>query len=165
MGDPFELWLAEFYAGVGTRLAPALRAHCDMVDQTVIEMLDSALDQTVEEYMTRVFSRYEFREQIRQFFTRFDLLVSPTLPVTAFDISLPRPAALPHRNIVNWISYTYPFNLLGYPAATLPCGVSSDALPIGLQLVARTNRECDIFRVAAAFEQAKPWEGLRLRLG
>jgi Asp-tRNA(Asn)/Glu-tRNA(Gln) amidotransferase A subunit family amidase len=89
--------------------------------------------------------------------SRYDLLVSPTLPVTAFEAGLQMPPELPNKNPVNWVSYTYPVNLCGLPAASVPCGFSSDGLPIGMQLVSRVNRETDIFRAAAAFEAARPW--------
>ena len=49
------------------------------------------------------------------------------------------------------------FNLTGQPAATLPCGFSAQGLPIGLQLVGRYREDLTVLRVAAAFEQARPW--------
>ena len=55
--------------------------------------------------------------------------------------------------------YTYPFNLTGQPAASIPAGLSRAGLPIGLQMVAKINHETDIFRAAAAFEAAYPWAG------
>jgi Asp-tRNA(Asn)/Glu-tRNA(Gln) amidotransferase A subunit family amidase len=47
--------------------------------------MDRALKQTLEQYYTNVFRRYEFREKTRKFFEKFDLLLSPTLPVPAFE--------------------------------------------------------------------------------
>jgi len=55
------------------------------------------------------------------------------------------------------MSYTYPFNLTGQPAASVPVGFSTSGLPIGLQMVAKINHETDIFRAAAAYEKAQPW--------
>jgi Asp-tRNA(Asn)/Glu-tRNA(Gln) amidotransferase A subunit family amidase len=64
---------------------------------------------------------------------------------------------LPGRNVVSWVYYTYPFNLTGNPAASVPCGSTAEGLPVGLQVVAGTNREADVLRLSAAFELARSW--------
>lgn len=159
--DPVDLWMAEFYAGVGTRLKEPLAKTPELLDPAVVNVLKSALDQKLDDYYGKVFARYELREKMRRFFTEYDLLVSPTLPVAAFDAGVDVPPELPDRNIVSWVYYTYPFNLTGNPAASIPCGFNKEGLPVGLQLVAGTNREIDIFRCAAAFEEAMPWANRR----
>jgi aspartyl-tRNA(Asn)/glutamyl-tRNA(Gln) amidotransferase subunit A len=58
---------------------------------------------------------------------------------------------------LGWSPFTWPINLVGLPAATLPCGFDRDGMPIGLQIVAPWLDEPTIFRIAAAFEQAQPW--------
>ena len=156
-GDPSDMWMAEFYAGVGTRLKDVLTNSPDQLDPAVADVLDGALDQTLEEYYTQVFRRYEFRERLRQFLESYDLLVTPTLPVAAFDVGLNTPPELPGANIISWVAYTYPFNLTGNPGASLPVGFTGDGLPVGLQVISRAISEVDIFRAAAAFETARPW--------
>ena len=120
--DPIELWMAEFYAGVGTRLKKTLAEQRDLIDPAVAGVLDGALDQTIDAYYERVFGRYEFREKVRQFFEKYDLLMTPTAPVTAFELGRDVPPELEGANIVSWIAYTYPVNLCGLPAASVPCG-------------------------------------------
>jgi aspartyl-tRNA(Asn)/glutamyl-tRNA(Gln) amidotransferase subunit A len=56
-----------------------------------------------------------------------------------------------------WIPFTPPFNLTGYPACSVPCGFTSDRLPIGLQIVGRRFDDVTVLRAARAFEQAQPW--------
>jgi len=160
MDDPIDIWMSEFYAGAGTRLRRALIETRDLLDPAVAEILERALEQSLENYYAMVFKRYEFRETMRSLFQRYDLLVSPTLPVAAFDVGRNCPPELPDRGLVSWVSYTYPFNLTGQPAASIPCGLTTGGLPVGLQLVARVNREVDIFRAAAAFEAARPFPRL-----
>ena len=113
MDDPVELWMSEFYAGIGTRLRRPLLEARSLLDPAVAEILERALEQSLERYYASVFQRYELRERLRAFFERYDLLVSPTLPVAAFDVGLNVPPELPDRGIVSWVSYTYPFNLTG----------------------------------------------------
>jgi Asp-tRNA(Asn)/Glu-tRNA(Gln) amidotransferase A subunit family amidase len=157
MEDPEDLWNAEFYAGAGTRLKDALRNSPELLDPAVVEILQGALQGTVEEYYSKVFARYELREKVRRFFESYDLLLTPTLPVPPFGAGVDVPPELPGRSIVSWVYYTYPFNLTGNPAASIPCGFTGDGLPVGLQMVVGTNRETDLLRAAAAFETARPW--------
>ena len=155
--DPLALWMAEFYAGVGTRLKDVLANQPELLDPAVADVLAGALDQEMGEYYARVFQRYDFREKMRVFFEDYDLLLTPTLPVPAFDVKCDAPPELPDRNIVSWVYYTYPFNLTGQPAASVPAGWTRDGLPVGMQMVSKTLHEEDIFRAAAAFEAARPW--------
>jgi aspartyl-tRNA(Asn)/glutamyl-tRNA(Gln) amidotransferase subunit A len=53
--------------------------------------------------------------------------------------------------------FTYPFNITGQPAASVPCGFTEDGLPIGLQIVGRKYDEMTVLKASAAFERAKPW--------
>jgi aspartyl-tRNA(Asn)/glutamyl-tRNA(Gln) amidotransferase subunit A len=155
--DPVDLWVSEFYAGVGVRLKKVLAEQRELLDPAVAEVLKDALSQTSEAYYTKVFRRYELREKLRAFFDGFDLLLTPTTPTAAFDVGLNMPPTLSDRNIVSWVYYTYPFNLTGQPAASIPAGFTREGLPVGLQMVGRINSEVDIFRAAAAFEAARPW--------
>ena len=157
MDDPVELWNAEFFAGAGTRLEDALQNSRELLDPAVADVLDGALEAAVTDYYEKVFARYALREQVRQFFERYDVLLTPTLPVPAFGAGVNVPPELPDRNVVSWVYYTYPFNLTGNPAASVPCGFTADGLPVGLQVVAGTNREEDVLRLSAAFESARPW--------
>lgn len=159
--DPVDLWVSEFYAGVGVRLKKQLTEQHAMLDPAVADVLKDALAQTSEEYYAKVFRRYELREKLRVFFDRFDLLLTPTLPCAAFDVGLNMPPQHADRNIVSWVYYTYPFNLTGQPAASIPAGMTRGGLPVGLQMVARINHETDIFRAAAAYEAARPWAHLK----
>ena len=155
--DPVAMWTSEFYAGVGVRLKKQLAEQRELLDPAVAGMLKDALAQSSEAYYTQVFRRYELRDRMRLFFEQFDLLLTPTLPCAAFDVGLDTPPQLPGRNIVDWVYYTYPFNLTGQPAASIPAGWTRAGLPVGLQMVARSHHETDIFRAAAAFEASQPW--------
>ena len=161
--DPIDLWMAEFYAGVGTRLKKTMLESRELLDPAVSHMLAPALDQRLEDYYATVFRRYDFREQLRARFESIDLLLTPTTPCTAFDAASDSPDG-GTGNIIEWMSYTYPFNLTGQPAASVPVGFSTAGLPIGLQMVAKINHETDIFRAAAALESARPWAHIKPEL-
>src|SRR5437879_9942475 len=57
----------------------------------------------------------------------------------------------------DWLPFTYPWNLTGQPAATVPCGFTRGGLPVGLQIVGRRFADATVLRAAAAFEDAHPW--------
>jgi len=155
--DPAAIWTAEFYAGVAARLAPTLRERRGLLDPEVATLVEQALTMDAEAYGRAVQMRYVFREKVRRFFGEYDLLLSPTLPVAGVDVGVSIPPRFADRNLVTWVSYTYPFNLTGQPAASIPAGFTRGGLPVGLQLVARAYREEDLFAAAAAFEMARPW--------
>jgi aspartyl-tRNA(Asn)/glutamyl-tRNA(Gln) amidotransferase subunit A len=159
--DPADTWTAEFYAGIGARLGPVLRERPGTLDPEVAAVVLRAIAVRAEDYYRAVFGRYEFRERVRRFFESYDLLLSPTLPVAGVDAGVAVPRALAGRNIVTWVCYTYPFNLTGQPAASLPAGFTAAGLPVGMQIVARPYREEDLFTAAAAFEAERPWAGRR----
>ncbi len=153
--DPADLWTAEFYAGVGTRLRGVLATRRDLLDPAVADVLDIALAQDMRAYYESVFARYALRDAMVRFFTRYDVLLSPTLPVSALPVGRNLPAGLEDRSIVSWVFYTYPFNLTGQPAASVCAGLASNGMPVGLQIVGRTLGEADVVRTAAAVERTR----------
>jgi aspartyl-tRNA(Asn)/glutamyl-tRNA(Gln) amidotransferase subunit A len=154
--DPVEIWSAEFYAGIGTRLRPFLEKQRELLDPAVAEILEAALRQDLRTYYATVFERYALREKMRAFFERYDLLLSPVLPVSSLEAGKNVPDHLRSRNLVSWVYYTYPFNLTGQPAATVCAGLTPDGTPVGLQLVGRPHAEADVVRAAAAYERSQP---------
>ena len=98
---------------------------------------------------------------MQDFFERYDVLVTPATAVPAFPLRQ-RPTVIADREVVKlWgaAPFTATFNLMGNPAASVPCGFSSDGLPIGLQVVGRWGEDLTVLRVSAALEQARPWAG------
>lgn len=154
--DPADLWTAEFYAGVGTRLRPILESRRELLDPAVAGILSSALAQEMRDYYESVFRRYELREKMRLFFERYDILLSPVIPVSSLDAERDIPEGLEDRNLVSWVFYTYPFNLTGQPAASVCAGLGAGGMPVGLQIVGRSHGEADVVRMAAAFERTQP---------
>ena len=150
--DPVNLWNAEFYAGVGTRLKSVIENSPDLIDPAVLDVLKVAINQKINDYYSLVFQRYAFREKMRIFFDQYDLLITPTLPCAAFEVGLNVPKNMPDKNIVSWVTYTYPFNLTGQPAASINAGYTSENLPVGMQVIGKNNREIDVLNFCNQFE-------------
>jgi len=156
--DPVALFMAEFFAGAGTRLRPVLENSRDLLDPAVALMLEQAIGQSMQDYYAKVFQRYDLRQKVYEFFQDYDLLLTPTLPTAAFAAEANYDPELgSEEQILSWIFYTYPANLTGLPAASIPAGMTADNLPVGLQVIGRHLGEADILRVASAFEAVRPW--------
>ena len=90
----------------------------------------------------------------------FDVLVTPTTAVTAGrrdGVPEPLPGDAGTSTLFTLIRFTVLFNMTGYPAVSIPCGLDERGLPIGLQLAGRPDSEPVLMRVAAALEAAQPW--------
>jgi aspartyl-tRNA(Asn)/glutamyl-tRNA(Gln) amidotransferase subunit A len=106
--------------------------------------------------------RSAFCESVREFMDGYDILLTPTLPVTAFTAGADRPNDRPPNEVspLGWTPFTYPFNLTGQPAASIPCGLTDDGLPVGLQIIGKWRDDVAVLRAARAFEDAMPWRRL-----
>lgn len=111
------------------------------------------------------FRREELWQKVRSIFDNYDLLLTPSTAVTAFDSGSGGPMGPPtidgkEVGPVSWIAFTFPFNFTGQPASSVPCGFNGEGLPVGLQIVGRRYDERTVFRASAAFEESRPWRNL-----
>jgi len=108
------------------------------------------------DYLSAQRARSVLSQRIRASFDRVDVFAVPTVarPPDAFDAMDPN-----EQNLRP--SFTHPFNLTGLPAISLPCGFTSDGLPVGLQIAARPFEESTALRAACAYEQATEWHRRR----
>ena len=93
---------------------------------------------------------------MRQFMQRWDLLVTPAVAVPAFDARPAGHSPMDPAAMLGWTPFSYPFNLTQQPACTIPCGLTSDGLPIGLQLVGPMFGDALVLRAARAYESVRP---------
>ncbi len=116
-------------------------------------LMEQGRDFSAVQYLEAQTRRTELAEEFGEIWADLDCLMMPTTPNVAFPIQ----AKEDHRPETTRL--TRPFNLLGWPAISLPCGASKEELPIGVQLVAANGREDVLFRAAGALE-----EGLKSKL-
>jgi aspartyl-tRNA(Asn)/glutamyl-tRNA(Gln) amidotransferase subunit A len=93
---------------------------------------------------------------LRQFMQRHDLLLTPSVSVPAFDALPAGHSPMSPEAMLGWTPFSYPFNLSQQPAITVPCGLTSDGLPMGMQLVGPMFGDALVLRAARAFESACP---------
>jgi aspartyl-tRNA(Asn)/glutamyl-tRNA(Gln) amidotransferase subunit A len=118
---------------------------------------------SAQDYLAMRARKLTYIQQIHGFMTDWDLLLTPAVSVAAFPADRLQPEDWPqHRwDWMSWAEFSYPFNMSGNPAASVPCGFTGAGLPVGLQIVGRRADELSVLRAAAAFEAARPWAGLR----
>ncbi|MBW1598677.1 amidase [Streptomyces sp. JJ38] len=148
--DPVEAFHVLWFSGaarVTQGLDEEQRARLDPGLREVIEQgaRSSALD-----YLAAVDVRMALGARLGAFHQRYDLLVTPTMPDTAFERGVEVPKGSPHTRWTGWTPFSYPFNLTQQPAASLPCGLDDAGLPIGVQLVAARHADALVLRAAHA---------------
>lgn len=153
--DPIGIYRSDYAASNGVRFRELLDQHREHMDPDVVRLIESARGVTLEEIHRDRMTRQALRETLAGFFERYDLLATPAAPTVPFAAGRIYPEARgAPDDLLGWLGYTYPFNLTGHPAASVPAALLQGRLPIGLQLVSRPWREADIFRAAAVVEAA-----------
>ena len=100
--------------------------------------------------------RGQLGSHMRQFMQGYDLIATPTVAVPAFEAKPAGHEVMNAEAMLGWTPFTYPFNLTQQPAITVPCGLTKDGLPIGLQLVGPMFGDALVLRAARAFEERHP---------
>ena len=93
---------------------------------------------------------------MRLFMTRYDLLVTPSVAIPAFEARAAGTVPMTPETMLSWTPFSYPFNLTQQPAISVPCGLTSGGLPIGLQFVGPAHADAAVLRAARAYEMSNP---------
>jgi aspartyl-tRNA(Asn)/glutamyl-tRNA(Gln) amidotransferase subunit A len=154
--DPLDICAGLWFLGTATvwaGLSEAQRAVVDPDFRAEVE-LGSALSAVAVQQLN--LRRGALGSQLRQFMQRFDLIATPTVSIPAFEARPAGHSPLSPESMLGWTPFSYPFNLSQQPAATIPCGVTSDGLPIGLQLVGPMFGDALVLRACRAYESVRP---------
>jgi len=156
--DPYEALLPMILAE--SDLAGMRRLADELGDRMSPHLVDVLrVDWTAEQLTSAVVRRKAVYNASWRFFRSYDLLLTPTLAVPPFEHGLQGPPVIDGREVDGfyWLSFTFPFNFTGQPAATVPAGFTDDGLPVGMQIVGRRMDDALVLRASAAFEAAAPW--------
>ena len=136
------------------------REHPEWIEPTMMEQIERGRRVSTLEIGQAQLARTAFYEQARQFMESFDLLLTPQMPCVAWPVDQP-PTSIdgkPTPHMFQHLQFTFPFNLTGWPAASVPCGFNSEGLPVALQIVAGKHQDVLCLQAAAAFEALQPWD-------
>ena len=166
LNDPFFAWWTLHSVNFQASHSRLLKEHENEMTTYVKYTLEAAKNISISDYIKALWERNLMISKFEDEFEKFDLLLSPTMPTTAFPIDkIPKEIAgkpvypSPESMLYLWgfHPFTYPINAIGYPAATVPCGFSSDGMPIGLHIIGKKGDEETVIAASSAFEKAKPW--------
>jgi aspartyl-tRNA(Asn)/glutamyl-tRNA(Gln) amidotransferase subunit A len=156
--NPGVLFQHFFYVNIGAMLQD-YPGYESQIDPQLLANIAEVRGISGSDYVRSILRRNAILEQIRRFFDTYDVLLCPTVAVPPFEVGLEGPTQIAGQTVDRraWIAMTPLFNLTGQPAATVPCGFTSDGLPIGLQIVGHRFDEATVLRASAAFEAVRPW--------
>jgi len=154
--DPLEITVGLWFLGAWTlwnTLTPEQQALTDpdFAAQAQLGAGYSALD--IQRLHLR---RGALGSHMRQFMQRYDLLVTPAVAVPAFDARPAGHTPMGPESMLGWTPFSYPFNLTQQPACSIPCGLTREGLPIGLQIVGPMFGDALVLRAARAYESVRP---------
>jgi aspartyl-tRNA(Asn)/glutamyl-tRNA(Gln) amidotransferase subunit A len=155
------LWWSGARAVVG-RLTEEERA---LLDPGLADVYAQSLEITPEDYFEAVRERGVLGSQMRVFMERYDAIITPTLPIAAFDVGKLSPIDDGTGKWVNWTPFSYPFNLTQQPAASVPCGFTKAGLPAGLHVIGKMFADRAVLRISHAYEEATRWAKHRPPIG
>jgi amidase len=136
----------------------------DQMNPNLVWNIEQGFPLTVKQIGEADKERTALYHRVRQFFEKYDLLLTPTVAVPPFPQEMIYPKEIngkPMKNYQEWLYLTYAITITGLPVISVPCGFTSEGLPVGLQIVGRRLAEATVLKAAAAFEAIAPWKDRR----
>ncbi|WAP56213.1 amidase [Streptomyces sp. S465] len=161
--DPVEAFHTLWFSGAARVVQPLGQEEWELLDPGLREICAQGAAYSALDYLAAVDVRMALGHAMGRFHSAYDLLVTPTLPITAFEAGVEVPKGSEHTRWTGWTPFTYPFNLTQQPAASVPCGLSGAGLPIGVQLVGARHADALVLRAAHTLFEAGLADGVRPR--
>lgn len=156
--DPVSIWNPLWWACAAATLQPFGERTRSDADPELVARAAQGLKTPAVDIVNAQLKRADVSAVFARFFECYDLLVTPALPLPAFETghTVP-PSGDWGREWTDWTPFSYPFNLTQQPAASVPCGLTQAGLPVGLQIVGAVGADALVLRASRAFEAARPF--------
>jgi aspartyl-tRNA(Asn)/glutamyl-tRNA(Gln) amidotransferase subunit A len=137
-----------------------LKEWKDKMDPDLVRMIAGGLGYSGIDVMKAIDQRKTIYKAINQIFRDYDILITPTAAVTAFELGIMFPPKINEKNVspTAWQAFTFPINMTGHPAASIPSGWSKKGLPIGMQIIGKRFDELTVLQASKAFQEIAPWQ-------
>jgi amidase len=152
--DSFQVLRALLFADVRGDLLPKERAR---INPDIVWNIEKGQALTAAEIIRAMRDRHALFHRVARFFDDHDLLVCPTVAVPPFPVEQRFPTEIAGERLttyIDWMFLTFVITLTGGPAISLPCGLTKDGLPVGIQLVGRPHGDAELLGYARHFEKA-----------
>jgi Asp-tRNA(Asn)/Glu-tRNA(Gln) amidotransferase A subunit family amidase len=159
LGNPVDTW--NTIACVDNAASEGSLLESGLVGDDARGLIEPGTSVSAADYARARNAMSDYAAVWARFMTRYDLLLTPAMELTAFPLGRFTPAVIggePVSDVFDdWCHFCYPFNLTGQPAMSVPMGAAENGLPVGLQIVGRRFEDDLVLRAAAAWERIAPW--------
>lgn len=157
--DPIDTLMTLWSAGAALALRTISAADRKKMDPGLVAVAEQGEKVTAAAYVDALLNqRNTLALAMARFHERYDLLLTPSLAVPAFEAPRLTPAHGGYgEDWTRWTPFTYPFNITQAPAASVPCGLTAAGLPVGLQIVGPFGADRLVLRASAAYEAENPF--------
>jgi aspartyl-tRNA(Asn)/glutamyl-tRNA(Gln) amidotransferase subunit A len=157
IGNCAKLFSTLWFTGAANLLRNYSDQQKSRMDPGLVDIARQGARVELMDYFTAIKEREQLGVDMSLFHAKWDLLLTPTLPLPAFEAGIEFPDRGDASRWVDWTPFSYPFNLTQQPAISVPCGLTSAGLPAGLQIVGRNWDDARVLQAAHMFEQAHPF--------
>jgi aspartyl-tRNA(Asn)/glutamyl-tRNA(Gln) amidotransferase subunit A len=160
-GDPIETWNTFWWPSMLYQLQAFGDRARDVSDPALLAAAARSRSVSVFDHLSAQLHRAHLHNVFARFHQTYDLLLTPSLPLPAFEVGdlVPRSGDW-GAAWCDWAPFSYLFNLTTQPAASVPCGLTKAGLPIGLQIIGPVGADALVLRASRAFEAARPFATL-----
>ncbi|MBA2375863.1 MAG: amidase [Actinomycetota bacterium] len=154
--DPVECFNAHWFTAAASFVGHFEDGKRELIDPGLEEIVAAGEKYSALEYLAAAEARADLGLRMSLFHETYDLLLTPAMPIPAFEAGRNVPENFPHRQWMSWTPFSYPFNLTQQPAASVPCGFMESGMPIGLQIVGGRYDDALVLRASHAYQTARP---------
>ena len=155
--DPIEIFEILWVAGRGIAYGKLANGSASNFGSGFSNLVKQSRKFDLEDYLDATKARAGYAANVHRFFETFDILLMPTVPILPFDADLEAPPGMGSNSEIlpwtGWTPFTYPFNITGNPAASIPAGLSETGLPVGLQVVGRRHSDATVLAFCRRLEE------------
>jgi aspartyl-tRNA(Asn)/glutamyl-tRNA(Gln) amidotransferase subunit A len=159
--DPLPAFHVLWFAGAASVLQSHPAERLALVDPLLRRAAELGAGFSAGDFLDATAVRMDLGRRMGEFHRRFDVLVTPTLPIPAFPLGRDTPPGAASPWWTGWTPYTYPFNMTQQPALSVPCGFTGGGLPVGLQIVGPRHADATVLRVGEAYQSRTEWGARR----
>ena len=150
------MFTTHWFAGAASLLRGFSPEQIKLIDPGLRDVARQGARIRTLDYLAAVQQRGQLGVQMNRFHEKYDLLLTPTLPLAAFAAGREVGDVLREKRWTDWTPFSYPFNLTQQPAASIPCGLTKKGLPVGLHIVGPRYADALVLRAARAYESVQP---------
>ncbi|GAA5120809.1 amidase [Haloechinothrix salitolerans] len=155
--DPADTFELLWYTGAAKWLNTFPEGAEEKIDRGLVTAWREGLTYSAMDWLAADQARRELGILMGEFHTRYDVLITPMMPIRPFEAGHDVPPGGPYTKWWEWTRFSYPFNLTQQPAISVPIGFTSDGLPAGLQIVGPRHSDDLVLAVARLVQDVQPW--------